>query len=101
LDYGAALSPPGSLWSTRWLDTSTSSGGQAGESGAHHGESSTEGSGQSLGKLWATLWQIPRLGSPDGLVVRVRADQRHELPQVVERLADQRLPEISKYDSSK
>ena len=39
LDYGAALSPPGSLWSTRWLDTSTSSGGQAGDAGAHHGES--------------------------------------------------------------
>ena len=43
LDYGAALSPPGSLWSTRRLDTSTSSGGQAGDAGAHHGESSTEG----------------------------------------------------------
>ena len=43
LDYGAALSPPGSLWSTRWLDTSTSSGGQAGDAGAHHGESSTAG----------------------------------------------------------
>ena len=44
LDYGAALSPPGSLWSTRRLDAScTSSGGQAGDAGAHHGESSTEG----------------------------------------------------------
>ena len=43
LDYGAALSPPGSLWSTRRLDTSTSSGGQAGDAGAHHGESSTAG----------------------------------------------------------
>jgi hypothetical protein len=37
LDYGAALSPPGSLWSTRRLDSSTSSGGQAGDAGAHHG----------------------------------------------------------------
>ena len=43
LDYGAALSPPGSLWSTRRLDNSTSSGGQAGDAGAYHGESSTEG----------------------------------------------------------
>ena len=30
LDYGAALSPPGPLWSTRRLDTSTSLGRQAG-----------------------------------------------------------------------
>ena len=48
LDYGAALSPPGSLWSTRRLDNSTSSGGQAGDAGAHHGESSTEGLQQNF-----------------------------------------------------
>ena len=51
LDYGAALSPPGSLWSTKRLDTSTSLGRQAGDAGAHHGESSTEGLQQIFNRL--------------------------------------------------
>jgi hypothetical protein len=38
LDYAAALSPPAPLWSTRWLDTSTSLGRQAGDAGARHVE---------------------------------------------------------------
>ena len=63
LDYGAALSPPGSLWSTRWLDTSTSSGGQAGDAGAHLGESSTEG-------LLAIIWHMNEMGECPKVVSR-------------------------------
>ena len=44
VDYGAALSSPGLLWSTRRLDTSTSLGRHTGGGEAHlHRKSSTKG----------------------------------------------------------
>ena len=92
LDYGAALSPPGSLWSTRRLDNSTSSGGQAGDAGAHHGESSTEGL-QQIFNRHAACWRR-RDGPPRSYRPESIARRRHGRPSLQGRHMTFRCPSM-------